>query len=82
MRPAVDLMRWHQQLGHLNTSTILQLAKGNACRIEIDLGSAHDADCMASVEGKQHWLPFKSGHTQATCIGELSQVSIISIISS
>jgi hypothetical protein len=51
-------------------STILQLAKGNASGIEIDSGSTHNADCMACVEGKQHWLPFMSGCTQATCISK------------
>jgi hypothetical protein len=72
----VDLMHWHQRLGHLNASAIYQLAKGAATGIEIDGASEHNADCMACVEGKQHWLLFKSGCTHAMCVGELLHMDL------
>jgi hypothetical protein len=68
-------MQWHQRLGHLNTGTIMQLAKGTATGMEVDL-SDHHADCMACVEGKQHQLLFKSGRMRTTRIGELLHMDL------
>jgi hypothetical protein len=75
-RPGTDLMRWHQRLGHLNMGSIRQLAKGAATGIEVNTDGDHDADCMACMEGKQHWLPFKSGHTHAKRVRELLYIDL------
>jgi transposase InsO family protein len=75
-KSGVDMMHWHQRLGHLNTSAIVQLARGSAVGIEIELGDAHEADCIACIEGKQHRLLFKTGRTRATKVGELLHMDL------
>jgi hypothetical protein len=51
-KSAVDMMHWHQHLGHLNTHGIQQLTKAAAASIDIKLGNTHKADCIACIEGK------------------------------
>jgi hypothetical protein len=77
----VNLMRWHQHLGHLNTDVVMKLAKGAATGIMIkNEDTIHEADCLACIEGKQHQHPFKSGCTWVTKVGELLHMDLAGLM--
>ena len=71
-----DVMRWHQSLGHLNIADLRNLAQNHARGIDIEDDTVGNADCLACIHGKQHKLPFKSGRTCATHIGELVHMDL------
>jgi gag-polypeptide of LTR copia-type/Pol polyprotein, beta-barrel domain len=71
-----DIMRWHQQLGHLNVAAVRDLIHNHSMGAEIDGNIIQNADCLACIQGKQHKFPFKMGRTRATSLGKLIHMDL------
>jgi hypothetical protein len=63
-------------LGAFYVTVVHDFAQNHATGIELKEHSPFDADCLVCIHGKQHRLPFKTGRTRASSLGELIHIDL------